>query len=153
MWQFDWTKIGIDGSKLFTELMYDPKEPLIFSSGIFLFLFLGFSLIYVLLRHRLTARLLFVTAFSYYFYYKSSGIYFYLLGIVTVADFFLANWMNRTDTRWKRKALVVLSLAVNLGLLCYFKYTNFFYQMLAPLWRSEERRVGKECRSRWSPYH
>src|SRR2546422_5129225 len=20
-------------------------------------------------------------------------------------------------------------------------------------WRSEERRVGKECRSRWSPYH
>src|SRR3712207_7047298 len=24
---------------------------------------------------------------------------------------------------------------------------------LAPLVRSEERRVGKECRSRWSPYH
>ena len=22
-----------------------------------------------------------------------------------------------------------------------------------PLSRSEERRVGKECRSRWSPYH
>ena len=22
-----------------------------------------------------------------------------------------------------------------------------------PLCRSEERRVGKECRSRWSPYH
>ena len=26
--------------------------------------------------------------------------------------------------------------------------------MIAALWaRSEERRVGKECRSRWSPYH
>ena len=24
---------------------------------------------------------------------------------------------------------------------------------LPPLVRSEERRVGKECRSRWSPYH
>ena len=23
----------------------------------------------------------------------------------------------------------------------------------APVVRSEERRVGKECRSRWSPYH
>ena len=23
----------------------------------------------------------------------------------------------------------------------------------SPLARSEERRVGKECRSRWSPYH
>ena len=24
---------------------------------------------------------------------------------------------------------------------------------LEPVLRSEERRVGKECRSRWSPYH
>ena len=29
------------------------------------------------------------------------------------------------------------------------KYT-YVYQLKA---RSEERRVGKECRSRWSPYH
>ena len=26
-------------------------------------------------------------------------------------------------------------------------------KVLAKLERSEERRVGKECRSRWSPYH
>src|SRR5258708_40320591 len=26
-------------------------------------------------------------------------------------------------------------------------------KFFAPNWRSEERRVGKECRSRWSPYH
>src|SRR5258708_37711837 len=25
--------------------------------------------------------------------------------------------------------------------------------VLIESWRSEERRVGKECRSRWSPYH
>ena len=25
--------------------------------------------------------------------------------------------------------------------------------ILGYFWRSEERRVGKECRSRWSPYH
>ena len=25
--------------------------------------------------------------------------------------------------------------------------------MVGPAVRSEERRVGKECRSRWSPYH
>ena len=28
-------------------------------------------------------------------------------------------------------------------------FTGEFYQTF----RSEERRVGKECRSRWSPYH
>ena len=27
------------------------------------------------------------------------------------------------------------------------------WKAYAPAHRSEERRVGKECRSRWSPYH
>ena len=68
------------------EFKYNPTEPLIFSSGLFLFLFLGFSLVYAMLQNRLTARLLFVTAFSYYFYYKSSGLYFCLLSFVTISD-------------------------------------------------------------------
>ena len=82
MWQLDWSKLAV--------LTYDPQQPMIFNSGLFLFLFLGFSLVYALLQKKMTARLLFVTAFSYYFYYKSSGIYFFLLGIVTVSDFLLA---------------------------------------------------------------
>ena len=28
-----------------------------------------------------------------------------------------------------------------------------YYSRGGPSSRSEERRVGKECRSRWSPYH
>ena len=28
-----------------------------------------------------------------------------------------------------------------------------FYEEVIRIIRSEERRVGKECRSRWSPYH
>ena len=28
-----------------------------------------------------------------------------------------------------------------------------FFDNIEELTRSEERRVGKECRSRWSPYH
>ena len=127
MWQLDW-------SKLAEVLTYDPSQPMIFNSGLFLFLFLGFSLVYALLQKKTTARLLFVTAFSYYFYYKSSGIYFFLLGIVTVSDFLLARQMAHTVAHWKRKFLVVVSLCINLGLLCYFKYTNFFYEMLCPLW-------------------
>ena len=38
-----------------------------------------------------------------------------------------------------------------------FDKNNIFYKKLfvddAGVTRSEERRVGKECRSRWSPYH
>src|SRR5256886_11955798 len=32
-------------------------------------------------------------------------------------------------------------------------YTRMFAKLSSDVVRSEERRVGKECRSRWSPYH
>ena len=35
----------------------------------------------------------------------------------------------------------------------FFEKINKIHKPLARLIRSEERRVGKECRSRWSPYH
>lgn len=137
MWKLNWTELGIDWDRLKDVLTYDASQPMIFSSGFFLLLFLGFSLIYLILQKKTTARLLFVTLFSYYFYYKSSGFYFFLLGIVTVSDFLLARRMEQTVQPWKRKLLVVCSLCINLGLLCYFKYTNFFYEMLAPLWHGQ----------------
>ena len=40
---------------------------MIFSSGIFLWLFAAFIFFYLLLQRRATARLMFVTLFSYYF--------------------------------------------------------------------------------------
>ena len=70
-------------------LTYDPEQPLIFSSGLFLFMFLAFSFVYMLLQRALNARLVFVTLFSYYFYYKSSGIYFFLLAVVTLSDWLI----------------------------------------------------------------
>ena len=65
--------------RLIDLLTYNAKEPLIFSSGLFLFLFLGFSFVYMLLRHKLRPRLLFVTLFSYYFYYNNSPLNIMLL--------------------------------------------------------------------------
>ena len=80
-------------------LTYHPVEPLLFSSGLFLWLFTGFFFVYALLRHKDTARLLFVLLFSYYFYYKSSGFYFFLLGIVTISDFLIAQFMDKTGNK------------------------------------------------------
>lgn len=129
----NWNDWNIDPTRLRDVFVYDPQAPLIFSSGLFLWLFAAFALVYVLLQRRMTARLLFVTAFSYYFYYKSSGIYFLLLATVTVSDFLIAGRINRCVTSWKRKAWMCLSLFVNLGLLCYFKYTNFLGSFFASL--------------------
>lgn len=124
---------NIDLNRLRDVFIYDPQAPMIFSSGIFLWLFAAFIFVYLLLQRRLTARLLFVTLFSYYFYYKSSGTYFFILALVTVVDFFIARLMNATTVQWRRKLCVVASLVINLGLLCYFKYTNFLGEAFASL--------------------
>ena len=40
-----------------------------------------------------------------------------------------------------------LAAVIGLGI------TSVTFLVIGPKIRSEERRVGKECRSRWSPYH
>lgn len=55
MWQLNWTDTTlIDWHKLAEVLTYDPRQPMIFSSGVFLLLFLGFSFVYMLLQKRTT---------------------------------------------------------------------------------------------------
>ena len=41
----------------------------------------------------------------------------------------------------------------SLGIENYIKGLSNFIRRCTTSSRSEERRVGKECRSRWSPYH
>lgn len=138
----------IDYSRLIQELLYQPQSPMIFSSGIFLFLFLGFTLIYSLLSKADTLRILFVTLFSYYFYYKSSGLFFWLLALVTVSDYYIAQAIGRLSSPAPQplpagqasaakpplaRFLLLLSLVLDLGLLVFFKYTNFLGEALCTL--------------------
>ena len=76
-------------------------------------------------------RIIYVTLFSIYFYYKSSGLFFFLLLFVATSDFCIAQCMTKTASKWGRKAWVVLSLCVDLGLLGYFKYFNFLREIMA----------------------
>src|SRR5262249_2608554 len=46
--------------------------------------------------------------------------------VSTMADFLIARGMEATVNPRLRKALLLASLFGNLGLLCYFKYANFF---------------------------
>ncbi|MCU0419086.1 MAG: MBOAT family protein [Cyclobacteriaceae bacterium] len=124
---------SIDTHKLANELLYQPDAPLIFNSGIFLFLFLFFLLVYVPLSKTHRPKLLFVTLFSLYFYYKSSGWYFLLLLSTVAIDYHLAAAIGRARNRGTQQILLALSIIANLGVLGYFKYTNFFVEWLSPL--------------------
>lgn len=117
-----------DIHKLLQQFAYNPAEPLIFNSGFFLFLFTGFLFVYSQLSDNHRSKLIFVTLFSLYFYYKSSGSYFVLLIFATVIDFTLARLIHESNNQWKRKFYIVVTVLVNLGMLGYFKYTNFLYE-------------------------
>ncbi len=68
----------------------------------------------------------FVIAFSLYFYYKSSGIFFLLLVGTSLFDWGLSHLMVKLNHKIASKACVVLSMIASLGILGYFKYANFF---------------------------
>lgn len=114
-------------------LKYNPQEPLLFNSALFLFLYTGVMIVYGLLRKKGVARILFITAFSYYFYYKSSGLYFFILLFISVSDFTIGHLIQQAKTRLGKRWLVTLSLVIDLGILFYFKYTNFLFQTIADL--------------------
>lgn len=112
---------------LLPTLLYSPTEPLLFNTGLFLFLFLAFMAGYTLLSGRRTAalRLLYVTAFSYYFYYKNAGAWCMLLAVITLINFFCAIRMEKAETASGRKGWLWLAVGFMLGQLAFFKYTNF----------------------------
>ena len=99
---------------------------MLFSSGLFWALFLVFLPVYALLKRRLWQMLLFVTVFSLYFYYKSSGVFFLLLSATSLLDWTLSKLLVELREKWQRQACVWLSVVCSLGILGYFKYANFF---------------------------
>lgn len=117
---------------------YDPETPLLFTSKGFLLLFVAFLLVYNLLKKNFNVRLIYVTAFSVYFYYLTSGLYFWLLILMSVTDFSLGYFINKEEfDKSKKRLFLVLSLCIDLGLLFYFKYTNFFLESLQSMFSDE----------------
>ena len=82
---------------------YDPENPLLFTSKGFLLLFAVFLLIYNLLKKNFNARIIYVTAFSVYFYYLTSGFYFWLLILMSITDFSFGYFIDKFEDYRKKK--------------------------------------------------
>lgn len=108
------------------QLTYTPGEPMLFSSGVFWALFIVFIPVFAMLRDRLWQMVSFVVAFSLFFYYKSSGFFVFLLVVTSLIDWTMSRVLVRVQSRLRRRLCVALSLTTSLGILCYFKYANFF---------------------------
>jgi alginate O-acetyltransferase complex protein AlgI len=67
---------------------------------------------------------------SFCFYAAWNSQLALLIAVTTYVDFLVARGMDTGRREWWRRTLLVGSLVMNLGLLCYFKYMNFFLQSL-----------------------
>ena len=75
-------------------------------------------------------------------------MFFVLLTFVLVFSVFHVLYGNNPP-----KSIYIISVIL-LILVGGFRYfVGIDYEAYKLMYRSEERRVGKECRSRWSPYH
>jgi D-alanyl-lipoteichoic acid acyltransferase DltB (MBOAT superfamily) len=106
--------------------VFDSQKPLLFNSALFLGLFLVFYFFYILTQKTHRLRIAYVVAFSLFFYYKSSGIFFLLIIFSSILDYVIAKLIYDEKSNFYRKFYLIVSLLVNLVLLGYFKYTNFF---------------------------
>ena len=72
------------------------------------------------------ARVWLLVAASFYFYATWNKWLAIVLCISTFIDYILALGIEQSISSGRRKILLCISLFANLGLLCYFKYANFF---------------------------
>ena len=119
---FDW-------NAFLQQFLYDSKNPLLFNNGFFVYFFTLFILLFFALRNHHKARRYVFCIFSLYFFYKASGWFVGLVLISAVVDFFLSNAIYREKSQNRKKFLLVLSILFNLGMLFYFKYTDFFIEI------------------------
>jgi alginate O-acetyltransferase complex protein AlgI len=98
------------------------------SQKFFLFFLLVFVLYWALPWRRVRVGLL--LAASFYFYASWNKWLALLICVSTLLDYLLALGIEHSTAMWRRKLLLCVSLFANLGLLCYFKYANFFLTSL-----------------------
>jgi D-alanyl-lipoteichoic acid acyltransferase DltB (MBOAT superfamily) len=124
---------NIDFSKITSLLKFDPADPLLFGSSLFLILFFLLILFYRIFASSKNARILLLLFFSLFFYYKASGIYFLLLIASAAVNFAFGKFIFDAKSSGIRRLLLVINVILNIGMLGYFKYTNFFIEIINDL--------------------
>jgi len=98
---------------------------MLFNSQQFVVFFAIVYSLYLLARDRVQQNIIILVA-SYVFYAWAAPRYLVLLIFYTLATFGIAIGIDRATTPLWRRAYLIAGIAVNLGVLGYFKYANFF---------------------------
>ena len=105
---------------------FDPNSPLLFTQFYFWAFLAVVFMVFTLIGNKKLMRNAFLFLVSIFFYFKTSGLSLLILLFVTVSDFFIAKRISKSKKEGARKAWLILSLVIDLSILCYFKYAYFF---------------------------
>ena len=112
---------------------FDENSPLLFTQMhfwvFFCIVFAGFAM----LKSRIWLRNAYLMMLSLLFYYKTSGLFVGLLLLVTCSDFFIAKRIYKSQSEWKKRLWLILSVTIDLSILCYFKYSYFLADIVHQL--------------------
>ena len=118
---------------------FNAESPLLFTQFYF---WAFFALVYALFalimeavpdrlgNKKLHLRNVYLMFVSWFFYYKTSGLFLLILAFITLSEWLIAAQVHKHKTSNPQsvipKLLLALSVTIDLGLLAYFKYAYFF---------------------------
>ena len=118
---------------------FNAESPLLFTQFYF---WAFFALVYALFalimeavpdrlgNKKLHLRNVYLMFVSWFFYYKTSGLFLLILAFITLSEWLIAAQVKKHKTANPEsvipKLLLTLSVTIDLGLLAYFKYAYFF---------------------------
>lgn len=115
---------------------------MLFNSYIFIFLFLPLALAgYYGLNYlkRYKAGLIWLIGMSMWFYGYNSVEYLFILVVSILLNYLLVEGMSRIRAGSGRKIFLLAGVLLNLGILFYYKYYDFFIENVNAVWKANIR--------------
>ncbi len=110
--------------------LFDQDNPLIFTRfffwGFFAVVLTFYSFIY---KYR-APRNAYLFIISLFFYYKTGGLFFFILLFSTFTDYGIGHAIYNSKQALNKKLWLALSITINLGVLAFFKYDYFITQTI-----------------------
>lgn len=103
---------------------------MVFSSNEFLFFYLPLALLFYFLAPK-RARNAVLLVSSLVFYGWERPIYLPLMIFVIAVSYAFGIFIGKTNDKKRKRLLLTLGVAVNLGILAFFKYANFFFEEIS----------------------
>jgi alginate O-acetyltransferase complex protein AlgI len=110
--------------------LFDENNPIIFTRLFFWIFFAVVLGIYSILYKNKALRNTYLFFVSLFFYYKTGGMFFFILIFSTLTDYSIGHAIYSSSQQLSKKLWLALSIFINLSVLLFFKYDYFLTETI-----------------------